>query len=247
MIDGDTGLFETIYNCRAMRRIKPDAVPDGLLVRLVDAAIRAPSTGNGHHWRFVIVRDRSIVGRMAEPWRRGNAFFTEIALAAPPRPGEDIAQRHRILRAATYLAKHLTDVPALICVCVERDRVAEAAARRGTTLRTVVRHLGLANALRLSLAARSNIERELWATAYPAVQNLLLAARALGLAAALTMPMVLAPPGTYEQILGLPKGVMLAAVIPVGYPEGRFGPVTRPPAESFISWDRYRDRAEQSS
>ncbi|MFV1971392.1 MAG: hypothetical protein ACC683_10370 [Acidimicrobiia bacterium] len=94
--------------------------------------------------------------------------------------------------------------------------------------------------LRLARRTRANIEQELWATAYPPGQSLLLAARATGLGAALIMPSVVAPKGTYERIIGLPKGVLLAAVIPVGYPKGRYGPVTRPPARAFISWDHFR-------
>jgi nitroreductase len=94
--------------------------------------------------------------------------------------------------------------------------------------------------LKLGLRAKRRSEQELWATAYAAAENVLLAARALGLGAVLTLPMVLAPPGTYEKILGLPPHVLLAAVIPVGYPLGSFGPVSRPPVESLISWDRYQ-------
>ncbi len=241
MSDTDIGLFDMMYSCRAMRRIRPDPVPEEMLVRLVEAAIRGPSTGNGQSWRFVIVQDRGVIGQMADPWRRGNAFLAETAMAMPTRPGEDFEQRVRTLAAATYLAKHLTEVPALICVCVEHDRFAEKAARSGATARAALRHLGWWRMLRLARRVRANVDQELWATAYPAVQNLLLAARATGLGATLIMPSVLAPKGTYERIIGLPRGVLLAAVIPVGYPMGRFGPVTRPPARSFISWDRFQE------
>jgi len=243
MCETKTELFKVMYSCRAMRRLRPDPVPEEVLLGLVEAATQAPSTGNGQNWRFVIVRDRAVIERMADPWRRGNAFLTETAMAMPARPGEDLEQRKRTLRAATYLAQHLTDVPALICVCVQHDRVAEKAARSGATFRAGLRHLGLWPMLRLAFRARANIEQELWATAYPAVQNLLLAARAMELGAALIMPLVLAPKGTYEKILGLPKGTLLAAVIPVGYPQGRFGPVTRRPVETFVSWDRYEEPA----
>jgi hypothetical protein len=44
----------------------------------------------------------------------------------------------------------------------------------------------------------------------------------------MTVPMVLAPPRTHEKILGLPRNVLLAAPIPIGYTLGRFGPVCRP-------------------
>lgn len=138
-----------------------------------------------------------------------------------------------------YLAEHFEETPALICVCVERDTFAERLARRPSAIRAALRHLGLWGTLRLGLRARRNSEQELWATAYAAAQNVLLAARALGLGAVMTLPMVLAPPGTYERILGLPRGILLAAVIPIGYPVGRFGAVSRPAIGSVTSWDRY--------
>ncbi len=132
-------------------------------------------------------------------------------------------------------------------MCVQRDAIAEREARRPAALRAVIRHLGLLGAFRLARRARRNAEQELWATAYTAAQNVLLAARAsgLGMGAVLTMPQVLAPPGTYERILGLPPDVLLAAVIPVGYPVGKFGPVSRPPVQDFVSWDRY-ERARRA-
>ena len=75
-------------------------------------------------------------------------------------------------------------------------------------------------------------------TAYPAVQNLLLAARALGLGAVLTTPQFFVP-GQFEALLDLPSDFTLAAVIPVGYPMGKFGKVKRPGAEEVVSWERY--------
>jgi nitroreductase len=68
------------------------------------------------------------------------------------------------------------------------------------------------------------------------VQNLLLAARALGLGAVLTTPHLLTP-GLFERVLRLPKGTRIAAAIPVGWPKGTFGPVSRPAARDVISWD----------
>ena len=66
-----------------------------------------------------------------------------------------------------------------------------------------------------------------------------LAARALGLGAVLTTPHFFVP-GTFEAILGIPKTVTLAAIVPVGYPLGNFGPVKRPPASAVVSWDRFK-------
>ena len=80
---------------------------------------------------------------------------------------------------------------------------------------------------------------------YLAVQNMLLAARALGLGASLTT-LYLQFEKEAEAALGLPPGVHSYALIPIGYPMGRFGPVRRVPLADVVFDDRwgqpYRDR-----
>ena len=44
-------LFDVMYECRSMRRLKPDSVPEEVLLQLVDAAIHAPSSSNGQNWQ----------------------------------------------------------------------------------------------------------------------------------------------------------------------------------------------------
>ena len=61
------------------------------------------------------------------------------------------------------------------------------------------------------------------------------------IAAADAGSIVLVSPGTYERMLSIPADVTLTAVVPVGYPKGRFGSVSRPPARRFVSWDRYAE------
>ena len=53
----ELGLFDAIYTARALRRLKPDPVPEELLTKVLDAAIRAPSGGNAQNWIFLVVRD----------------------------------------------------------------------------------------------------------------------------------------------------------------------------------------------
>jgi nitroreductase len=77
---------------------------------------------------------------------------------------------------------------------------------------------------------------------YPAVQNLLLAARAEGLGAALTTLPLWNRVAAYR-ILGLPRSVEPIAVIPLGWPIGRYGPTTRRPVEEVTSIDRFGNRA----
>jgi nitroreductase len=53
----EPGIFEVIYSTRAMRRLKPDPIPEETLKQIVDAGIRAPSGGNAQEWAFLVVRD----------------------------------------------------------------------------------------------------------------------------------------------------------------------------------------------
>lgn len=76
---------------------------------------------------------------------------------------------------------------------------------------------------------------------YPAVQNLLLAARAEGLGAALTT-LPLWNRVAAHRILRLPWNVEPIAVVPMGWPRGRYGPSTRRPVEEVVYLDRYGNR-----
>jgi nitroreductase len=73
---------------------------------------------------------------------------------------------------------------------------------------------------------------------YPAVQNMLLAARALGLGATLTT-LYLSFEKEVEAALGLPPNVHSYALLPVGYPIGRFGPVRRVPLADVVFENRW--------
>ena len=88
----------------------------------------------------------------------------------------------------------------------------------------------------------SVVTNSYYGSIYPAVQNLLLAARALGLGAALTtLPVwssLLA-----RRTLGLPWNVSPIAAVPLGWPQGRYGPTTRRPVEEVAHLDRYGNPA----
>ena len=73
---------------------------------------------------------------------------------------------------------------------------------------------------------------------YPAVQNMLLAARALGLGATLTT-LYLQFEKEAEAALGLPPGFHSYALLPIGYPMGRFGPVRRIALTDVVYEDRW--------
>jgi nitroreductase len=76
---------------------------------------------------------------------------------------------------------------------------------------------------------------------YPAVQNMLLAARALGLGATLTTLYLLFEKQA-EAALGLPEGTHSYAILPIGYPLGKFGPVGRTAIEDVVYADRWGEK-----
>jgi len=79
---------------------------------------------------------------------------------------------------------------------------------------------------------------------FPAVQNLLLAARGLGVGAALTSGWAIPRMADMKTLLGLPDHVMPLAFIPLGYPDKeRYGPTTRRPLDEVMHWDTYSDGA----
>jgi nitroreductase len=98
---------------------------------------------------------------------------------------------------------------------------------------------------RLSLAGKAALPtRTAGSSIYPAVQNMLLAARALGLGATLTT-LYLNFEKEVEVALAIPPGFHSYALLPIGYPMGRFGPVRRVTLADVVYEDRwgqaYRD------
>ena len=203
------GIFDTIYHCRAMRRLKPDPVPEELLLRLCEAGNQAPTGSNMQGVRWIIVRDPEQRARLAALNKRAVEEYVGTR-RVDDVPHHDPARRQRMLNAVLWQAEHLAEVPALIVACQQWAQApADAAARAGAG-----------------------------GSVWPAVQNLLLAARALDLGAAPTTLGLIDKPAVRE-ILGTPETVEPYVLIPVGYPTGNFGPVTRLPVEQTVRYDRW--------
>lgn len=85
-------------------------------------------------------------------------------------------------------------------------------------------------------------ESSFFGSIYPSVQNLLLAARAMGLGASLiTLPLWSVT--SARRTLGLPLTVTPVCVVPLGWPRGRYGPTTRKPVGQVAHLDGYGNRA----
>ncbi len=212
---GDPGLFEMIRTTRSIRRLKPDPVPDELIRQILEAGVCAPSGGNMQRWRFLVVSDQQVKESVAVYYRRAwHEYVGPTYRSGEAAPGSDSERFARMLDAAQYLADHLQEAPVWIVACLE-----------GVGVHGVPTYW-----------SGSSI--------YPAVQNMLLAARALGLGATLTT-LFLRHENEVAAALGLPDNAKCYALLPVGFPLGRFGPVRRVPLDEVVYRDRwgqpYRD------
>ncbi|MBX9606184.1 MAG: nitroreductase family protein [Gammaproteobacteria bacterium] len=207
----DPGLFATMYSMRAMRRLRPDAVPLALVERIIEAGTQAPSGANTQPWAFVVVTEpaaKRFFGERYEYWlkERFGAAFASMDWSSPAG---------RTARAAIDLAEHMHEAPVLVMVCGQRDWPFAVPAEA-----------------RVGLAPPS------YGSVYPCVQNMLLAARALGLGASLTTMHQMFEAELHDHF-GIPHTHGVVAVIPLGWPAGRFGPVRREPAVSKTHYERW--------
>lgn len=120
----------------------------------------------------------------------------------------------RTHRATSHQVDHFEDIPVLVVCCM-----------------TATRH-----------APSPVVAASSYGSIFPAVQNLLLAARAAGLGANLiTMPLTIN--FAARRVLGLPWRITPVCIVPLGWPTGKYGPTTRRPVGEITSIDQYGNRA----
>ena len=82
-------------------------------------------------------------------------------------------------------------------------------------------------------------ESFVWSSIYPAAQNLIIAARALGLGTVFTTFQGVAE-SVIRETLDIPDDVLIGCMIPMGWPDKNFGPVNREPYERVVHHDRWQ-------
>ncbi len=214
--NGMADLYETMSTLRAVRRLRPDPIPDEVLERILQAACWAPTGGNQQPWQVVVVTDPEIKLALkniyAPEWEKyAQKFLHNIS----GLEGEAYEKWLRVADSGNYLAENLEKSPAILVFCANPAAMAITDAKLD----------------RVSMVGGGSV--------YPAVQNLMLACVAEGLGCTLTTLHCLREPEV-KDVLGVPEGWATVALIPIGYPVGKgHGPITRKPPSAMASRNRF--------
>jgi nitroreductase len=211
----DVSLLEGIATTRAIRRFRPDPVPDGDLSSILWHATRAPSGSNRQPVRYLVLRDgahaRAAKRLLGEAFRAGWADKRRHDGYEEGSGAVEDSPKARMAAAMQHFVDHFEEIPVVVLACLQ---------------------LGHYRADQLSSGA----------SVYPACQNLLLAARALGYGGVLTMWHFFVEDRLRAE-LSIPDDMALAATIALGRPEGRHGPVRRRPLGDVVFDDAWGESA----
>jgi len=217
--DDGVSLYEGLMTTRALRRFTDETVDDATVTAILRAAQQGPSGGNIQPWQFVVVTDATARHAVGELYRRCYERYEAAMLPTVPpfRDERDESAWKRTLGASRHLAAHLGEAPVLVVVCMADIDLTLHDDRGPLDIGTT------------------------YASAYPAVQNLMLAARSFGLGSVLTTVVRIEQASLRDQ-LGIPASQQIIALVPIGHPTGRFGVAPRRPASAVTHWNRWGER-----
>jgi nitroreductase len=211
----EVSLLEGIATTRAIRRFRPDPIPDDDLSSILWHATRAPTGSNRQPVRFVVLRDgtkaRQAKALLGEAFRKGwNEKRRDDGYEAGS--GSDPSSpKSRMAAAMQHFVDHFEEIPVVVLACLK---------------------LGHYQADHLSSGG----------SVYPACQNLLLAARALGYGGVITMWHFYVE-AELRRLLAIPDDAAIAATIALGKPQGGHGPVRRRPLRDVVYDDEWGEAA----
>jgi nitroreductase len=204
---------EAMRTQRAVRLLHLEPVSHDVLVPLLELALKAPTSSNSQDWCFVVVEDRAQKAALARSWRR----LYRLVRRVEERQNAGDAQAQRQSAPGHWQTEHFEDLPVFVVACYRRN----------------LKHRPIGRP-QISVASY-------YGSTFPAVQNLLLACRAVGLGASLqTLPIWHIR--AVRKVLGLPRAMNPVCIIPIGWAQGRYGPTTRPAIGEVVHLDRYGNR-----
>ncbi|MBA58013.1 MAG: hypothetical protein CMQ40_02455 [Gammaproteobacteria bacterium] len=202
-------IWDAIYSQRAIRYWQEMPVSRDLIKQVVEAASKAPSGSNTQPWVFMVIDENPVKNRLADALRE---FYEKGQLRELVERGqetEDSSQRLMMSGAENFFM-NLATAPVIVVPFLYQ-------------LTSPTNEPD-------SLIAGSSI--------YLAVQNLLLAARALGLGTLMTTAHTLIE-SVIRENCEIPEDAYPAALIPMGYPSVKFGPTKRKPVEDVLRWNKW--------
>ncbi len=215
----EPNLYDGLLTTRAMRRFTDEPVADADIERCLAAAVQAPSGGNIQPYQFLVATGPAVKAALGDIYRRAYDRYEPAVLSQfPPFTNPEAEARHRRnWRLSRELAESISRAPALILVLMP------------TVSMTVRDDEGTMDV------------GPTYASVYPAVQNLILAARSLGLGTCLTTVYRIYEDEVRE-VCGIPDRYEVVALLPLGHPVGRWGVAPRRPAPTLTSWNRFGER-----
>ena len=205
-------LYETMSTLRAVRRLRPDSIPDDVMERLLQAACWAPTGGNQQPWTVIVVTDparKQALKDIYQPqWAK---YMVGYHQRLEGLPEDAVAKSLRMVSAGDYL----DEAPAILMFCGDPSRMAITDAKLD----------------RISMVGGGSV--------YPPVQNLMLACVAEGIGCTLTTLHCLRE-AEVQAALDIPPEWATLAMVPIGYPVGKgHGPITRRPIAEMAFRDTF--------
>jgi nitroreductase len=173
------------------------------------AATRASSANNTQPWDFVVVQDGSVRQRIADAFAHVPGAASARMQANPPADDGLASTERRTRAGALNLLSTIGQVPVFVFVC----------------------------GANVYPAAEPDISY-MYSAVYAAAQNMIIAARALGLGAVFTTIHRWAEP-QLRTILEIPDDRTIAVTLPIGWPARSFGPLTRRPLDDVVHRDHW--------
>jgi len=205
--------YDVIQTAGTGRYYKEDPIPDEVLARVLNAARWAPQGGNRQPNRYIVVRDAAKKQALRDLyfpyWRE---YLAAAGIGGIQIRGNAVP---KLLQDADIFADNMHKVPVIVVVCALMEAI------HATDL---------------------ELERDpvvYGASIYPAVQNMLLAARAEGLGGTMTTLLCHSEPQVKE-LLSIPEGYATAAHVALGYLAVPFpAKLTRLPLSEVVFADEF--------
>ena len=212
-------LFEILGSTFAARDFTNDPLPDAALVKILERARFAPSGGNRQGWRVIIVRDRrtrEVLAELTAPAAKRYAAQQQ-ARESPWNPIDPTAVDAATIErtpAPARLMEPLLRAAVVVIVCVDLKVVAATD--------QLLSRVGVISG----------------ASIYPFAWNILLAAREAGFGGTITTLAVAQEP-KLQELLGIPRHVAVAAVMPLGRPVKQLSRLKRKEVPEFAMRERW--------